>query len=153
MTGVLKKCAYISVALDVPLTRLFEYSVLEESAPEMGARVIVPFGPRRLAGVVLGVATETQFDSSKIRAAIALPDDMPPLSEDVLALARFCAEYYGHPLGQVLATALPVALRQPKAFVQPEPSGVYQATNLDALLQSLSPRASSQKQLASCRVA
>ncbi|AZN35940.1 primosomal protein N' [Iodobacter ciconiae] len=148
MTGVLKKCCYVSVALDVPLTRLFEYRCIEASLPKIGARVIVPFGPRRLAGVVLGVASETQFDSSKIRPVVALPNDMPPLPEDVLALGRFCAEYYGHPLGQVLATALPVALRQPKVFVPPEPSGVYQATDLNALLQSLSARATAQKQLA-----
>ncbi|MGL4605669.1 MAG: DEAD/DEAH box helicase family protein, partial [Iodobacter sp.] len=139
---------YLTVALDVPLTRSFEYSFDGEKAPCAGARVIVPFGPRRLAGVVLGVAAETEFISSKIRPVLDLPDDMPPLPADILALSRFCAEYYGYPLGQVLATALPVALRQPRVFIPPEPAGVYQAVDMTLLRQNISQRAPLQQKLA-----
>ncbi|MDW5418212.1 primosomal protein N' [Iodobacter sp. CM08] len=148
MTGILKNSCYLTVALDVPLTRSFEYSFTNEIVPMVGERVIVPFGPRSLAGVVLAVSSETQFDSSKIRQITALPRDMPPLPADILALSRFCAEYYGHPLGQVLATALPVALRQPKAFIPPEPSGVYQASDVALLLANISARAPLQRRLA-----
>ena len=41
----------VRVALDVPLSTLFDYTVAEGIAVETGQRVIVPFGRRQMVGV------------------------------------------------------------------------------------------------------
>ena len=44
---------YARVAVNVPLHQLFTYAVPEGERAEPGCRVRVPFGPRRLVGVVV----------------------------------------------------------------------------------------------------
>src|SRR5690606_19375057 len=54
---------WIRVALDVPLRGLFDYRGKTSEAP-IGSRVIVPFGNRKLIGVVVAhpVTPDTQED-------------------------------------------------------------------------------------------
>ena len=49
---------FVEVAVPVPLRRLFTYAVPPalQGALERGCRVAVPFGPRKLAGIVVGPA-------------------------------------------------------------------------------------------------
>ncbi|RXZ43320.1 primosomal protein N' [Crenobacter cavernae] len=98
----------VEVALDVPLPATFTY--LAAAALPVGARVAVPFGTRRLAGVVTGPGDESA-DTAKLKAVDALLDDLPPLPASWLELVSFTAAYYHAPIGQVAATALPTALR------------------------------------------
>ena len=103
----------LRVALDVPLPRLFDYAAADASASDVGRRVAVPFGRRTLAGIIIEVATETAVAPEKLRPAGAILDDMPPLPGEWLAVARFAAEYYQRPLGEVIHAALPTRLRRP----------------------------------------
>src|SRR5262245_17331638 len=50
------------VAVPVPLSRAFTYEVPDDLAAELrpGARVLCPFGPRKLVGVVLGVTDDSE---------------------------------------------------------------------------------------------
>ncbi|WP_035053272.1 primosomal protein N' [Andreprevotia chitinilytica] len=137
---------FASVALDVPLGRSFDYRVPGE-LPQVGARVIVPFGRQRLSGIVTAIS-DVAPDFAKVRNIEAAPGDMPPLPQDVLALCRFCADYYLAPLGQVLAGAIPVAFRQPKPWSGAEAELAFVANDADALLASVSPRARKQRELA-----
>ncbi|KZE28377.1 replication restart helicase PriA, partial [Crenobacter luteus] len=98
----------VEVALDVPLPGTFTY--LADSPLPAGTRVAVPFGPRRLAGVVLGAGAQ-EGDANKLKRVDAVLDELPPLPADWLELVRFVAGYYHAPIGQVVATALPTALR------------------------------------------
>jgi len=102
--------AYAQVALDVPLEGPFDYSV--EQPVTVGSRVIVPFGRRRLIGVVVGIDVEPSVKRQSIRPIERLLDDLPPLPLSWLALSRFAAHYYQRPLGEVMLPALPVALRR-----------------------------------------
>ncbi|MEC8747707.1 MAG: hypothetical protein VXX73_05315, partial [Pseudomonadota bacterium] len=43
--------AFIQVAVPVPLRQLFTYT--HDNALSAGVRVVVPFGPRKLVGVVV----------------------------------------------------------------------------------------------------
>jgi primosomal protein N' (replication factor Y) len=104
----------LRVALDVPLPRTFDYRVERATPADVGRRVVVPFGPRKLAGIVVEVCESSEVPPERLRAAHALLDDLAPLARDWLALARFTAEYYQRPLGEVIHAALPPRLRRPE---------------------------------------
>jgi primosomal protein N' (replication factor Y) len=95
------------VALPVPLDRTFTYAVREGQIPQRGARVIAPFRNEKLIGVVTAVDTAAPADF-EVRFLEAVLDDEPLLSDDLLALAEWMAQYYLAPLGEVLRGMLPL---------------------------------------------
>ena len=99
------------VALDVPLNGNFDYWTGDLQV-NRGDRVIVPFGKRRLVGVVLATDVEPAVDVAQIRAVDRVLDDLAPLSERWLALSEFAAAYYQRPVGEVMLPALPVPMRR-----------------------------------------
>lgn len=139
--------SFVKVALDVPLRRSFDYADGAFSV-ELGERVIVPFASRQLSGVVIEVSPDGESYAGELKAIQARPGDMPALSGDTLALCRFVADYYQHPLGQVIAAALPVVFRSPETFTPPAPRLLYQARDVAALLDRLPLRAKAQRRVA-----
>ncbi len=99
------------IAVNVPLSLEFDYRIDGET-PAIGGRVRVPFGRREQVGVVLSTADSTEFDIKKLKSLKAVLDNDALLSEDDLWLLKFCSDYYHHPVGEVVAAALPAALRQ-----------------------------------------
>jgi primosomal protein N' (replication factor Y) len=99
------------VAVPTPLRRAFVYDVPSSlGRPVPGARVLVPFGPRRLTGYLLAPVDEKPAGGFKIRSVIALLDDSPSLPEELVVLLQEAAAYYMHPLGEVLKAALPAGI-------------------------------------------
>ncbi|MBL4849541.1 MAG: primosomal protein N' [Planctomycetes bacterium] len=97
----------VTVAPDVPVPRLFTYALpphLAGLAPP-GVRVKVPFHGRSVRGFVVEVPDEAP--PGRLKEVQAVLDDAPVLREDVLALARWAADYYRSALGEVLAAAVP----------------------------------------------
>lgn len=105
---------YLSVAIDTPLRRTFDYRVPAdlERLPEPGVRVRVPFGRRQVIGIVLERRDRTDVPAAKVRSIQAVLDREPAFDDTLLQLLRWSADYYRHPIGEVLAAALPVALRE-----------------------------------------
>jgi primosomal protein N' (replication factor Y) len=103
--------AYIQVALDVPLPTLFDYRADDARSADVGCRVRVPFGRKQAIGIVMGLETAPSIPAESVRAAGEVLRDMPPLPADILALLRFCSGYYHHPIGEVVAGALPARFR------------------------------------------
>jgi len=99
--------AYCEVALPVPLDRVFTYAVREGQAPRRGARVIVPFRNEKLIGVVTAVGVKAPADF-EVRPLEAVLDEEPLLSDSLLALGEWMAQYYLAPLGEVLRGMLPL---------------------------------------------
>jgi primosomal protein N' (replication factor Y) (superfamily II helicase) len=121
----------IHVAVPVPQLDALTYSVPSEfPEPALGARVVVPLGKRVVTGVVLSTAEpllasrsslfgsrneHSKVPSSEQRAAssdsikpiIDILDPTPFLPADVIALARWVAEYYACGIGEAIATAMP----------------------------------------------
>ncbi|MCK9459990.1 MAG: primosomal protein N' [Proteobacteria bacterium] len=96
------------VAVPVPLRRSFVYEIPAAlGVPLRGARALVPFGRRRLTGYLLGAAEAGEADGLAVRPALALLDETPALPEDLVDLLTAAADYYLHPLGEVLRAALP----------------------------------------------
>jgi primosomal protein N' (replication factor Y) len=99
--------SYCEVALPVPLDRVFTYAVREEQCPQRGARVIAPFRNEKLIGVVTGLRDEAPADY-EVRFLEGVLDDEPLLSEALMALGEWMAQYYLAPLGEVLRGMLPL---------------------------------------------
>jgi len=99
--------AYCEVALPVPLDRVFTYAVREGQLPQRGARVIAPFNKEKLIGVVTALDAKAPVDF-EARYVEAVLDDEPLLSDHLLALAEWMAQYYLAPLGEVLRGMLPL---------------------------------------------
>ena len=95
------------VALPVPLDRTFTYAVREGQRPQRGARVIAPFRNEKLIGVVTAPEVQASPDF-EVRYLEAVLDPEPLLSEQLLTLAEWIAQYYLAPLGEVLRAMLPL---------------------------------------------
>jgi primosomal protein N' (replication factor Y) len=103
----------LNVAVNVPLSREFDYLPAADGSPARpGSRVLVPFGRR----VVMAHSDDSDLPASKMRRCLATLDDTPLLNDDDLWLIRFTSSYYHHPIGEVVAAALPTLLRQGKAL-------------------------------------
>jgi len=100
---------YCEVSLPVPLDQPFTYALPETLRHRVrpGCRLLVPFGARKLTGVVLRCHDEPP--EIKIKEAMRLVDSEPVLDSELLALARWIAGYYCAPLGEVLRGMLPLA--------------------------------------------
>ena len=109
---------FCDVSLPVPLDRPFTYSLPAALRPRVqaGARVIVPFGPRKLTGVV--VALHDDLPDVATKEVARLLDEEPVLDASLLTLGRWIASYYCAPLGEVLRTMTPLAgeMRKTKTF-------------------------------------
>jgi primosomal protein N' (replication factor Y) len=105
----------VRVALDVPLPTLFDYTV--EESVVVGQRVIVPFGRRQMAGVVMECVATTEVPPERIKPVTQMLHDSAPLSAGLLDLLRFCSDYYRYPIGQTVLSALPVRLRSDKPVI------------------------------------
>jgi primosomal protein N' (replication factor Y) len=99
--------AYCEVALPVPLDHTFTYAIRQDQAPRRGARVIVPFRNEKLIGVVTGLNAKAPAEV-EVRFLEAVLDEEPLLSEHLLELAEWTAQYYLAPLGEVLRAMLPL---------------------------------------------
>lgn len=116
----MERARYLRVAVPSPLYRNFDYLPPADTDPaalQPGVRLKVPFGRRELVGVLLEVAADPQVAATKLKAARKLLDSGPAIPADMMALACWAADYYRHPIGEVMQTLLPVLLRQGKAAV------------------------------------
>ena len=104
----MKQCReYIEVAVALPVFQTFTYQTpdhLTESV-EVGKRVWAPFGTRHVAGYVLGESRPV--DTASIKPISDVLDNVALFPADMVRLFRWTAEYYMHPIGEVIRTALP----------------------------------------------
>ena len=99
--------ALVRVAVPIPLARdeSLVYEIPEEASPEVGLRVLVPVGPRRVWGTVLGLeSTRPEF---RIRKVAGVPEPRLVVTPELLELCRWVADYYAANLSDVLQAAVP----------------------------------------------
>ena len=137
----------ISVAVPVPLYRSFDYRIDAGRAAQArpGLRVRVPFGRRKLQGVIVRAAFEAAGDGQDYRPLDALLDAEPLLPAELVSLCEWAAEYYRHPIGEVFTAALPGRLKHGEApqWAAPE---VWQLSAAGrAALDTLPARAAAQR--------
>ncbi len=104
---------FAEIAVTLSVRGRFHYEVPEElqASLQVGHRVLVPFGTRRVTGFVLELDTEVKDDLvDKMRPISSIMDEAPLVPQDILRLASFCADYYLSTVGEVLKMALPPGL-------------------------------------------
>lgn len=107
----------LQVAVDTPLRQVFDYrpptsAAIDDPAPAVGSRVWVPFGRRQVVGLVVSHKERSEHPVDRLKRALKPIDPVPTLDAPLLRLLRWAAEYYHHPLGEALATALPRLARE-----------------------------------------
>ena len=100
---------YCDVSLPVPLDTAFTYRLPEtlRRRVQPGCRMLVPFGNRKLTGVVL--TTHSRPPNVPAKDALRLLDEEPALDETLLNLGRWISNYYCAPLGETLRAMTPLA--------------------------------------------
>lgn len=83
------------VIVDVPTNQTdkpFDYKVPEkwEAILEVGVRVIVPFGPRKLVGFVVGFKETSEFQ--KLKGILSIIDESPVLTPEFIKLGEWLSE-------------------------------------------------------------
>jgi primosomal protein N' (replication factor Y) len=100
---------YCDVSLPVPLDQSFTYRLPEtlRHRVQPGCRVLVPFGARKLTGVV--VKLHDQPPDGTLKEVLRLVDEEPVLDAELLALGSWISQYYCAPLGEVLRSMTPLS--------------------------------------------
>ena len=118
----------VRVTVDAAVNRLFDYRVPDELCSRMvpGTRVRVPFGPRTVTGYVVEVAEQTDSGAQTpqtdllgatiepvrgLKSIQAIVGEHPFLTEPLLKLLQWLAEYYCSPLEAAIRSALPAPVR------------------------------------------
>jgi primosomal protein N' (replication factor Y) (superfamily II helicase) len=98
---------FCDVALPVPLDMAFTYRIPPDAAPVQGGRVLVPFREKRLSGIV--VELHDRRPSVTTKNILSVLDRSPVVDRQLLRLARWIADYYLAPIGEVFRTMLPLS--------------------------------------------
>lgn len=104
-----------TVLVPYPVDRAYDYAVPDGMAVEDGDYVIVPLGPRNVAGVVWGAGGGEKVDAKKLKAIHSVYD-LPPLDPAHRRFLDWAAHYTMGPLGLFLklTMSVPSALEPPK---------------------------------------
>lgn len=106
----------LQVAVPSPLFSSFDYkppqrddSVSLDS--NIGVRVLVPFGRRKVVGILLAVKQGSSIEKHKLKHAEKIIDQESVFTPAVYDMLIWSANYYQHPIGEVFASSLPARLR------------------------------------------
>ena len=103
------------VTLELALRREFDYLIPPGLAGqiEVGSRVQVPFGPRKVLGCVTGLAEESSH--ARLKPILKVIGAQTLVTPKVLELARWMGEYYCCAPEVALKSVLPEAVRHEQA--------------------------------------
>lgn len=116
----------LRIALAGPLRTLFDYLPPSGGSrvPAVGTRFQVPFGRSGRTGLLVAICDRSELPLSQLKRATRQLDEQPLLSDADLRLLHWAADYYQHPLGDVILQALPVNLRKARPIAESRPQGV-----------------------------
>lgn len=107
---------FAELALPLPLRQTFTYRLpqhLQENI-KIGSRLLVPFGKRNMTGYVVELHETLdqalEIEESQIKDALELLDEEPLLTDEILRLTNWTADYYASSWGEVLKASLPAGV-------------------------------------------
>ncbi|HKG46813.1 MAG TPA: primosomal protein N' [Pyrinomonadaceae bacterium] len=118
--------AEVAVPLHVFQTFTYRLSPEQSTDAEVGARLVVPLGRNLVTSYIVSLIDELPASLSdvEIKDAQGLVDTEPVCNPEILQLARWVADYYACPLGEVIKAALPPGMtpksRSGASFVKPK---------------------------------
>jgi primosomal protein N' (replication factor Y) len=123
--------SYVQVVIPIPVNHPYTYRVPKDLVQEiqLGVRVLVPFGPRKVTGFVVDITDRTDY-ADKLKPVLQVLDPVPLFTTNVLQLAKWIAEYYLCSWGEVLKAALPAGIHLSSEKVvrllHPDPRTLYE---------------------------
>lgn len=129
--------AIARIALNRPLRRLFDYLIPDGLELAPGQRVTVPFGRQTLTGLVVEIGVEPP-PGVNLKAIKGTLEAWPALPDNTFNLLTWASDYYQHPLGECLFTALPqpcdeagpLRRKRMKAGIRRQQRPPYQPTHI-----------------------
>ncbi|MBX3289887.1 MAG: primosomal protein N' [Acidobacteria bacterium] len=107
---------YAEIALPLPVRKLFTYRLSDAGGeePRPGVRVVVPFGKRELTGYLInildGLPENSRLNEAEIKPITKIIDTEPLITDEIMRLAEWTADYYAASLGEVLKASLPAGI-------------------------------------------
>lgn len=106
---------YAKILVDIPVEELdqsFDYRVPEKYRDiiSIGQAVMVPFGPRKVTGFVIGLTDESEVEESKIREISRIIFTDTFFDEELLELFQWMSVYYKAKLINIIKTAVPAGV-------------------------------------------
>lgn len=129
--------------------RVFDYHVPDELQDiEIGLRVVVPFGRRKVQGFVVGLSETSDFNG-KLKDLLIVVDEMPPLTPELVNLSDILAKKIFSYRISILQVMLPRVMRanyrkilvpigsaEDLDIFQKEPLDLNRVTDLNLIKQS-----------------
>ena len=107
----------------------------------------VPLQRREVTGIVIGAATISSVPPGKLKSVSVVLDAEPSIPSTLLKFLKWAADYYHHPIGEVIRAALPTTMRSTRG-IQPRLPTRYSLTSAGrAALRTLSKRAIGQRRV------
>jgi primosomal protein N' (replication factor Y) len=99
---------FCDVAVPVPVDAVFTYQLPDGVTLSRGGRILVPFGRRRMIGIVTSVHDRAPKMATKNVLESPDPLDTPALKPELLRLGQWISDYYLAPVGEVFRSMLPL---------------------------------------------
>lgn len=108
------------VAIDHPHGKLYDYLCPKSFNLNIGCLVRVPFGRRKIVGLVVKIKKQSNLDFLSLKLIDEVCLTWAPLSSEWIALVSFAANYYQKSVGEVAIPAIPKILRSSNAWKKKE---------------------------------
>ena len=100
----------LKVAIDVPINQLFDY-LPNGNSFSIGQYVTIPFGRRRMIGVICKISLSSDIHPSKLKSIINVDPEII-FDAQMFKLLNFVSEYYHYPIGQTIMSVVPSRLKK-----------------------------------------
>mgnify|MGYP001023225766 FL=1 len=117
---------YVEVILPVPVDGSFTYSINSDENIEIGQRVVVQFGSRKLYTAIVIDVHNNEPNLYKAKDVIAVLDEQTLVNKKQIKFWKWISEYYMSRLGDVMNVALPSSLKlasESKIIIHPDFDG------------------------------
>ncbi|MBC8421171.1 MAG: primosomal protein N' [Pseudomonadota bacterium] len=106
-----QKPKHLRVAISAPVKGTFFYAVPKGLAPTVwvGCRVLVPFNNRKVTAYVLEEIPGPDLSDQNLKEIVDILDAEPLFLRQTVPFFEWIADYYIHPIGMVIRSALPEA--------------------------------------------
>jgi len=100
----------LRIAVTLPVRDTFSYTVPDHlvSRADIGCRALVPFRNRKVIGYIL--EKEVTQNDNELKDILDILDPEPLFHHGIVPLFQWMADYYLHPLGRLIQSALPGGL-------------------------------------------